>query len=137
MRQHDLRHIVIATSRPKLLFRTCSFTSAGRLESGRYFTTTSRTRLSDSQLLLEFDNYSKDWQKSPTSLISTTTNFLRALYIAMKKHSEAENVNDRSLFFIVPGDDNDIPLYYGQELAERQGWTTERCQDFQYEYLSE
>ncbi|KAK0303245.1 hypothetical protein LTR82_017625 [Friedmanniomyces endolithicus] len=108
-----------------------------RLQSGKYMIDIPKRNLSNEELLLEFEDHRKDWQKSPTALVSTTTNFLRFIHLAFKKLIQEKAADEIQIMFIVPNYDKHIQLYSGKDLASQLRSPDVDPLDYQYEYLFE
>ena len=118
---------------PKLLFRTCSDQSAGRLRCGRL--TLGLADENDTQLDVpsEFLRHSDRDSEGATWFVSTTANFMRAIHIAFQKHEAGED--NIELIFIEPNDGTRNLPRKAERLARDCGFSTEYQKLFKHEYL--
>jgi hypothetical protein len=93
--------------------------------------------LSIEELLLEFETHSQPWVKTPTALVSVTTNFLRIIHLALQKVWAGEDADQIEMLFIVPGPKGSGSLHCARDLALQLGKTIGNPQAFQYEYVFE
>lgn len=94
-------------------------------------------KLSNEELLLEFDDHRKKWQASPTALVSTTTNFLRVIHLAFEQLHQRESADQIQILFIMPDDGGHAKLHSGKDLASQLCSLDVNPQHYQYEYLFE
>jgi hypothetical protein len=93
--------------------------------------------LSIEELLLEFESHSQPWVKTPTALVSATTNLLRVIHLAFQKVWAGEDVDQIEMLFIVPDPMASGLLHCAKDLALQLGKAIENPQAFQYEYVFE
>jgi hypothetical protein len=127
----------MAKSSPDFLFRCCSSTSVGRLDSGKYLLYANQSPLRHSKLLLEFDFHSRPRDTTPTALVSTTTNFLRVLHLAIDKLWEGEDAASIEIVMITPGTEAGVRLHHAKELASQIGRPEGDIANYEYEYVFE
>jgi hypothetical protein len=80
---------------PSVLFRGWSPKSAGGLRSGKLHDGVCRHNFTAARLLQEFQERRNFYNRTPTAFVSTTSNFLRDLHIAIKGFTLAK-MHDRS-----------------------------------------
>ena len=106
---------------PNYLYRCWSPASVGGLESGKMISNTLdvTTILTDDEVDDEFFCHQNPWNRIPTGLVSTTSNFWRALHIAFRFQHEGEDDCDIVLAFISPNKQGTTRVHHGFDLA---GW---------------
>ena len=122
---------------PDLLFRCCSDSSAGRLNSGKKNHSASETVFQQQGLLKEFESHSHFWdQTTPTALVSTTTRLLRAIHTAFDKLHSGEPAERIEILFIKPPAASSA-LHSADDLARKLHWLAEKRKNYKDEYLFE
>lgn len=122
---------------PDLLFRCCSSTSAGRLNSGKLAFHGRESPLSNQGLLNEFASHSQLWSTDPTALVSTTTNFLRVIHLAFNKLWDGEDANEIEIIMLTPDSDSDTRMHHAAQLARQVDWLPEVIHNYEHEYVFE
>ena len=121
---------------PDLMFRCCSDSSAGRLNSGKRNHSASEEPL-DLDLLKGFESHSHFWdQTTPTALVSTTTRLLRAIHTAFDKLHSGEPAERIEILFIKPPAASSA-LHSADDLARKLHWLAEKRKNYKDEYLFE
>ena len=126
-------------SPPDLLFRTCSDTSAGRLNSGKKNHVTASQQ---QDLPEEFASHSNFWDHiTPTALVSTTALLLHAIHIAFDKLYRGEEAERVEIIFIKLGSEAAVAasakVHSAETLADGLQFSAEKRKNYKGEYLFE
>ena len=137
MRHTDLllNSILKAEDRPELLFRCCSCSSAGRLVSGKRALVSNNIELTATELFDAFRIHRNRWNKAPTPLVSTTSNFLRALHFCLHKEKMGDTADDIEIIFLALRARPETAVYRAASLARQIGQSEADSEKLQTEYL--
>lgn len=131
------KFVIMTAAAPDLLFRCCSSTSVGRLDSGKFKLRANRITLRNEELLSEFCVHSRPWEATQTALVSTTINCLRVFHLAFNKLFEGEDADQIELVFIMPDLDASVKLHCAEDIASQLHWPEEHGRLYRREYLFE
>lgn len=122
---------------PEILYRSWSSTSAGGLKCGKLQQGGQRSDLTPGDLIEEFDQHRQLWDDEPTALISTTSNFLRALHIAYSKAHDGEDPKDITIAFITKPYSSSTKIHQARELLSCLTNDEQELEKYNNEYLLE
>lgn len=94
-------------------------------------------KLSNEDILLEFETHSQPWVQTPTALVSTTTNFLRIIHLALQKVWAGEDADQVEILLIAHDPKQSGPLHCAEDLGLQLRHTVENHRAFRYEYVFE
>ena len=100
-----------------VLLRTWSSTSAGELACGKLSHGWSAHNFTGQQLHGEFEQHRQREAKQPTALVSTTSNFLRALHFAYSKAYKGEDLDQITIAFIAIDSPSPAKIHNARDLA--------------------
>jgi hypothetical protein len=126
---------VMTENIPPVLFRSWFPDSAGGLESGKLHHGVRRDNFTAAGLLEEFQEHRNLYNRTPTAFVSTTSNFLRALHIAIQRVYDGEDTRQIKIEFLTSRTDAQTKIYPARDFAIKSGSSEEEAENFVNEYL--
>jgi hypothetical protein len=118
-----------------ILFRCWSPESAGDLSSGKSHNGVRQHRFTAAGLLQQFQEHRNLYNRTPTAFVSTTSNFLRALHIAIQRVHDGEDTRRIKIAYLTSRTDADTRIYPVRDFAIRSGSSEEEADNVVNEYL--
>jgi hypothetical protein len=125
----------MTTNIPSFLFRCWSPKSAGDLSSGKSHNGVRQHKFTAAGLLQEFQEHRNLYNRTPTAFVSTTSNFLGALHVAIQRVHDGEDARQIKIAFLTSRTDADTRIYPARDFAIRSGSSEEEADNFVNEYL--
>jgi hypothetical protein len=120
---------------PPVLFRCWSKRSVGGLRSRKSLNGVLQHNFTAAGLLQEFQEHRKLYNRTPTAFVSTTSNFLGALHIAIQRVHDGEDTRQIKIAFLTSRTDAQTRIYPARDFAIRSGSSEKESDNFVNEYF--